>query len=63
MFEFDNGDPEVDPRLKIEEKMTNKQLRLVGIDPDQENKKDKDDKWKLSADGLFVEENKEEDDE
>lgn len=52
-YEFDNGDPAIDPRLKKEESLTNKQLKLIG---QYEEKKVEDDKFKLSADGLFVEE-------
>ena len=50
-YELGNGDPTVDPRLKKEEGLTVKQQKLAGT----YKEKPDDNKFKLSADGFFVE--------
>lgn len=30
-YEFDNGNPAIDPRLKIEETLTKKQMMIIGM--------------------------------
>lgn len=52
-YEFGNGDPTVDPRLKKEEGLTIKQQKLAGT----YQEKTTDSAFKLSADGMFVESN------
>lgn len=54
-YDLKNGDPSIDPRLEIERKMSIKQQKLMGTY--QEEPKKDDEKFKLSLDGLYVEEN------
>ena len=51
-YEFDNGDPDINPRLKKEEELTVKQHKLAGT---YKEKAAPEDKYKVSADGFFVE--------
>ena len=51
-FEFDNGDPNIDPRLKKEAELTVKQQKLAGT---YKEKAAPEDEYKVSADGFFVE--------
>ena len=53
-YEFDNGDPNIDPRLKKEEELTVKQQKLAGT---YKEKATPEAKFKLSDDGFFVEGN------
>ena len=53
-YEFDNGDPNIDPRLKKEEELTVKQQKLAGT---YKEKVTPEAKFKLSDDGFFVEGN------
>lgn len=55
-FELNNGDPRIDPSLAIERQLSIKQQKLKGTY--KEEQKTNDQKFKLSLDGLTVEENK-----
>lgn len=49
-FEFGNGDPTINPRLRKEDTLTIKQQKLAGTYVEKTD----DTKFKLSPDGMFV---------
>lgn len=56
-YELDNGDPTKDPSLVVKRQLSKKQKELFGMEVKDE-KKTNDGKFKLSTDGLMVEQNK-----
>ena len=58
-YEFGNGDPTLDPRLNKEDELTVKQQKLAGT---YVAKVDNGNMFKLSADGMFVEDTNKETD-